>query len=125
MLRIILRYYGSKQTNSRRENLGYAVAGTEGGGLATVFYDRVEARAKGENLPRVLRYAIAHEIGHILLGQSSHSPAGLMQANWSEKELKPAHRDRMQFTPEQAERIRTGLGSEMKQQESLQSSRPD
>jgi hypothetical protein len=125
MLRIIPRFFGSLQANSRRENLGYAVTGTEGGGLATVFYDRVEATAKGENLSRVLGYAIAHEIGHILLGQSSHSPAGLMRANWSEKDLKPAHRDRMQFTPDQAERMRTGLGSEMKQKESLQSSMPN
>jgi hypothetical protein len=125
MLRIIPRYYRSMQMSSRRENLGYAVAGTEGGGLATVFYDRVQATAKGENLSRVLGYAIAHEIGHILLGQSSHSSAGLMRANWSEKDLKPVHRDQMQFTPEEAERIRAGLGSEMKQKESLQSSKPN
>jgi len=125
MLRIIPRFFGSKQSNSRLENLGYAVAGTEGGGLATVFYDRVEAIAKGENLSRVLGYAIAHEIGHVLLGQSSHSPAGLMRANWSEKDLRPVHRDRMQFTPEQAEHMRTGLGSGMKQKESLQSSKPN
>ena len=69
---------------------------------------------RGENLPRVLGYAIAHEIGHILLGQSSHAAAGLMRANWSEKDLKPVHHDQMQFTPEQAERMRTVLGSEMK-----------
>ena len=125
MLRIIPRFFGSKQSNSRRENLGYAVAGTEGGGLATVFYDRVEAIAKGENLSRVLGYAIAHEIGHVLLGQSSHSPAGLMRANWSEKDLRPVHRDRMQFTPEQADHIRAALGSEMKQEETVQSSKPN
>ena len=125
MLRIIPRYYRSMQMSSRQENLGYAVAGTEGGGLATVFYDRVETFAKGENLSRVLGYAIAHEIGHILLGQSSHSPAGLMRANWSEKDLRPVHRDQMQFTPEQADHIRAALGSEMKQEETVQSSKPN
>jgi hypothetical protein len=124
MLRIVPRFFGSMQTSSRRENLGYAVAGPEGGGLATVFYDRVETFAKGENLSRVLGYAIAHEIGHILLGQSSHSSAGLMQANWSQKDFMPAHHDQMQFTPEEAQSMRNRLGSKMKQKEAIQSSMP-
>jgi hypothetical protein len=121
MLRIIPRLFGSARTISRQENLGYAVVGTDGGVLATVFYDRVEAMTKGGNPTRVLGYAMAHEIGHLLLGQKAHSSEGLMRANWSRKDLKPAHRDQMHFTPEQAEHMRTGLGSETKQKESLQS----
>jgi hypothetical protein len=119
MLRIIPRLFGSARTISRQENLGYAVVGAEGGVLATVFYDRVEAMTNGGNPSRVLGYAMAHEIGHLLLGQSSHSSEGLMRANWSRKDLKPVHCDQMHFTPEQAEHMRTGLGSEQK--ESLQS----
>jgi hypothetical protein len=45
-------------------------------------------------VPTLLGRAIAHEIGHLLLGSASHPKAGLMRAFWSRDELrglKPAH----------------------------------
>jgi hypothetical protein len=59
------------------------------GVLATVFLDLVEpvARRNGADVNEVLGRAIAHEIGHLLLGTSSHSAAGLMRAIWTDREL--------------------------------------
>lgn len=45
-------------------------------------------------VPTLLGRAIAHEIGHLLLGSAAHPQSGLMRALWSREELrglKPAH----------------------------------
>jgi len=45
-------------------------------------------------IPTLLGRAIAHEIGHLLLGSAAHPRSGLMRATWSRDELrglKPAH----------------------------------
>jgi hypothetical protein len=59
------------------------------GTLATVFADRVHTLAdavradQGELLGR----AMAHEIGHLLLGTHDHERAGLMRGQWTSIEL--------------------------------------
>jgi hypothetical protein len=73
-------------------SLGYAVVDieAESGALATVFADRI-ASAAGRTrvgMPLLLGRAIAHEIGHLLLGTSRHSASGLMRALWSDQELR-------------------------------------
>ena len=35
----------------------------------------------------MLGCAIAHEVGHLLLGPSSHSAGGIMHGEWGSKEL--------------------------------------
>jgi hypothetical protein len=35
----------------------------------------------------VLGFAVAHEIGHLLLGNNAHGAAGVMRAVWSRGEL--------------------------------------
>jgi hypothetical protein len=57
--------------------------------LATVYADRVKSVAKrtGANAGRLIGRAMAHEIGHLLLGTSHHSVAGLMRARWSDGEV--------------------------------------
>ncbi len=77
---------------SRGESLGEAFIDTTTGRgvLATVFLDRVErlARLSGTDAVALLGRAIAHEIGHLLLGSTGHSPDGLMRAIWSPRELR-------------------------------------
>ena len=87
-----------------------------GGTLATVYVDRVEwlvSRARNSQLPSpnsqgappnhpgswksdvgcacdsasVLGFAVAHELGHLLLGTNTHAAAGLMRAVWSRNDL--------------------------------------
>ena len=59
------------------------------GTLATVYVDRINRLASrvGVNAGTLLGRAVAHEIGHLLLGTSRHSAAGLMRAFWSDGEL--------------------------------------
>ncbi|HEV2247162.1 MAG TPA: hypothetical protein VGW37_10970 [Terriglobia bacterium] len=69
------------------------------GGTANVFYDRVEhisslwGLAPGE----ILGDAIAHELGHLLLG-ADHSGEGIMKALWSVEDLELAKGDKLRFS---------------------------
>ena len=58
---------------------------TRSGALATIYIDRVTwlADSAGVDARLVLGRAIAHELGHLLLGTNAHSDAGLMRAVWS------------------------------------------
>ena len=51
---------------------------------AYVFYNPIfdHAMRTGSNVARLLAAVIAHEVGHILLPAGSHSPSGIMRANW-------------------------------------------
>lgn len=73
------------------ESLGCALVDLqEGAGtLATVYANRINAVGSrtGVNAATLLGRVIAHEIGHLVLGTSHHSSAGLMRALWSDREL--------------------------------------
>jgi hypothetical protein len=73
------------------ESLGCAIVDVRQGmgTLATVYADRIGALASrtGVSPGRLLGRAIAHEIGHLLLGTARHSAAGLMRALWSNRDL--------------------------------------
>jgi hypothetical protein len=71
--------------------LGFAVveAPTGAGALATIFMDRVRAVARRTTAPpaALLGRAIAHEVGHLLLGTNAHSRSGLMREIWTDAEI--------------------------------------
>jgi hypothetical protein len=54
------------------------------GGVSFVFFERVLRVAHSYHQPAelVLAYAIAHEIGHVLLPAPAHTDRGLMKAAW-------------------------------------------
>jgi hypothetical protein len=81
------------------------------GRLAYVFYDRVEPLAKMHQMTdaSLLGVAIAHEIGHLLLPDGSHSPSGLMQGQWDNRQFLLARQGLLRFTAQQAELIRAHL----------------
>ena len=54
----------------------------------------------------MLGCAIAHEVGHLLLGPSSHSAGGIMCGEWGPKELQLALMGRLLFASQQAKLIR-------------------
>ena len=67
-----------------------------GGVLMTIdlFPVRAVAEKTATAVSTLLGRAIAHEIGHLLLGSAEHPRLGLMRALWSQEELrglKPAH----------------------------------
>ena len=60
------------------------------GVLMTVDVNPIRAIAQqaSADLPTLLGRAIAHEIGHLLLGTSDHPRAGLMRAQWLQDEIR-------------------------------------
>ena len=64
-----------------REQFGYALITPEGGVYITVFINPEIRKATVGILSDgvLLGHAIAHEIGHLLLGTNSHSPSGIMK----------------------------------------------
>jgi hypothetical protein len=80
----------------------------ETSGSAFVFYDRVLGSAHGgqHDVARVLAYAIAHEMGHLLLPHPAHSPFGIMRADWDGDDLRHIASGSLQFTAVQANAIR-------------------
>ena len=79
--------------------MGAAVWTPLGNGVAYVYYRRVEDHAAQHNAPpeRVLAYAMAHELGH-LLGTRGHSSSGVMRACWRESEFRQAAEGVLGFT---------------------------
>lgn len=82
-----------------------------GGVLMTVDLYPVRAIAAGTatTFTTLLGRAIAHEVGHLLLGSAEHSRLGLMRALWSHDEvrgLRPAH---WGFSKREAARLRAAL----------------
>ena len=77
------------------------------GCIASVFFNRVKEFTDriGISLHLVLGHAMAHELGHLLLGSNSHSPRGLMRAVWSPRDMQRAAKGDLLFNSEQAEVI--------------------
>ena len=98
----ILPYLGVIPGTSKR-TMAFAV-----GNFANVSVRRVreEAAELGVQPYEVLGPAIAHELGHLLLGQRGHSPKGIMRAHWSLEDYERAPLGAFRFTREQATVIR-------------------
>jgi hypothetical protein len=75
-------------------------------------------RAKSDDaefeVPIILGCAIAHEVGHLLLGSNSHSGSGIMQRRWERKEMRHAMTGTLLFTPEQAKLIQAETQARMR-----------
>ena len=78
------------------------------GSLATMYLDRVQwlASASGADALVVLGRAMAHEVGHLLLGTNAHARAGLMRARWTAEELQRRHAEDWRFTGADARTMR-------------------
>ena len=88
-----------------------ALGFSQGTTYASIYYRRA-AEIAGEQLAQegdILGCGIAHEIGHLLLRSQSHSPRGIMRAEWGKEELKLISTRSLHFTPQQAEVMRAEL----------------
>ena len=80
--------------------------GNDLGFVAFVFYDAVRNSVQpGQDLDQLLGSAIAHELGHLLLGRNSHSSDGLMSRSWSRKQLVIVQQRGLTFSSADAERL--------------------
>jgi hypothetical protein len=85
------------------------IDGHSGGGVLITIDPRpvhaVAAQADADP-SAVLGRAIAHELGHLLIGTPRHSSHGLMRALWSQKELRANRSNDWNFTADQVELMR-------------------
>jgi hypothetical protein len=109
---IAIRLEAAPRTLTDTSVLGYSQldARAARGVLGTIFVDRVVtlARDSGTVVDEVMGRAIAHEIGHLLLGGTDHPAVGLMRSNWSRGRGAAAPAEWL-FLPTEAERMRAAL----------------
>ena len=89
--------------------------GTKGpvaGGIANVYYERVKevASSSGPFTSAVLGEAIAHELGHLMLGPQ-HSRRGIMKILWTSQDQELISHCELRFLPRQAEDLQRAARS--------------
>ena len=98
-LRILKR---PSEPRFRDSIFGFAIAPL----FATVYFEsavrltRISINAEID-LSIVLGCLIAHEIGHLLLGENRHSASGIMKAQWELKQIQLAMMGSLLFLPEE------------------------
>ena len=100
------------------EAFGVAFPAERGFGLvAAVFYHRIGEleRDWGRDSDLVMGHIMAHEIGHLLLGFSSHAQRGIMSALWEQTELVQAEQGTFNFHKAQARKMRKQVQDRAKQ----------
>jgi len=115
---VVLRIRRSGLVDGNRySSMGYSLVNRQTGGalpvFSTVFADRVASTARSASVDarRLLGYAIAHEIGHLLLDDPRHPDAGLMRAIWSRSELRRNRTTDWRFARAEAETMRSAVTS--------------
>jgi hypothetical protein len=93
--------------------------------LASVYYEYALRRGKSDDaefeIPIILGCAIAHELGHLLLGTNSHSGEGIMQPRWEPNQVRQLMMGTLLFTTEQAKLMR----EQAQMRSRLQAGNPD
>lgn len=91
--------------------LGFSLPDAKTGAQVTVFYDRIEPLGQSGviGVSALLGLAMAHEIGHVLLGTTEHSPEGIMKARWGRPDYRRAAMGFLEFSPSQRAAIRERL----------------
>ena len=88
---VVVRLVTSRP-GSATGSLGFSLidVSQHAGSLGTIYIDRVHALATQSGVEEgdLLGRAIAHEIGHLLIGTSGHARSGLMRAVWVTSELR-------------------------------------
>jgi hypothetical protein len=106
---------------AERSALGYSIIPDNGARatLAYVCYARVKKVLSAFSAGELLGLAIAHEIGHLLLGKNSHSNAGLMRPRWPSRDLEAKRWEEFTFTSKQVRRLRAAILARMTSEEPL------
>jgi len=92
--------------------LGRAICPTNSrlAAYATVYVDPARRMATGKReAATILGYAMAHELGHLLLGANSHAAAGIMRSHWKAQEILAGLKGRFHFTDAQSAQLREAV----------------
>lgn len=111
-----------------RRNIALKIVGTSPGSLAhevlgmssplapfglnvRIFNDHIREVALQHDLSDtiVLSYAMAHEIGHVLLRSGSHGPQGIMSRIWTKREYDQMDRGILLFSDDEATMVSANL----------------
>jgi hypothetical protein len=99
-------------------SLGFSVVDVKRGAgtLATIFLDRVHALSSqaGADSGVLLGRAMAHEIGHLLLGTTHHAERGLMRGVWTTIDLRKDQPWDWFLSREDGARMRRGLAARLR-----------
>lgn len=113
MLRLLDRGSEATPKHARSVALGESMLDREQrtGVLMTleVPFVRAIATQADADMPLLLGRAMAHEIGHLLLGTGDHPREGLMRARWSQQELRGFRPSNWLFSPAEAAQMRRSL----------------
>ena len=100
------------------DSLGFSFVDVERrqGTLATVFADRVQALSAqaGADSGLLLGRAMAHEIGHLLLGTTRHARRGLMRGLWTTIDLQKQQPWDWTLSRDDGARMRGSLASRLR-----------
>lgn len=108
----VVRHWSGQANNPHR--LGLALEDLRGsGGYCYIFQDSLDELVEETHLnpPRLLGYAMAHEIGHLLKGPHSHAPSGIMSAYWNTNEVEAIRLGALQFTRKDVTTFRATLSA--------------
>jgi len=97
-----------RSLNLRDSILGVSYLASDGtGSQADIFFEGIEKLGHETFVDAaiILGHVAAHEVGHLLLGTNSHSPAGIMRAHWNMGELACANRGLLFFTKSESHRM--------------------
>lgn len=109
-LRILSGSMANRWRPLKDGGFGYSVLGEQMNCNGWIVYDRVKdfAIRQGLTFERLLGAVIAHELGHLLLGENVHTRAGLMSARWSREELFAIECGLLAFSDVESKRIQKG-----------------
>jgi hypothetical protein len=100
--------------NLNKFAMGISYLSADGTGCyADLFYDRAQAIRETSHISEatILGDGIAHELGHLLLGTNSHSPAGIMRARWQPADLASASKGTLLFSTLEIQKMRNKLAA--------------
>ena len=100
---IVVRLRPGGPRSSYDGRMGHTIVTAERGYYASVFVGSVRAQAAGFGIAfdLLMGYAVAHEVGHCLLGPG-HSYAGLMRGEWNRQDASEMSRLSLHLTKQEA-----------------------
>jgi hypothetical protein len=108
----------AKAVPVRRSIFGYAAPSTPQrfSNRAALFWDRIQDHCEAFALDpdALLGIALAHEIGHLLLGPRGHASRGMMRCPWTKEDIVNAARGRLQFDERELRHLRAGALARMR-----------
>jgi hypothetical protein len=104
-----IRVHWSMRTKATDHPGAMAYAMPYEGTTIVIFVDRVGHADEPRRQQVILGHVLAHEIGHILQGESRHSVSGIMKPNFSRDDIRDMCFRNLAFEPEDARLIYFGM----------------